>query len=133
MNSNKTENMKIKLSTLWVVAMFNYLYADVLGFYKPGMVEGIMAGEGYGFQYNQTFLLGAAILMEIPIVMVFLSRILKYEANRWANIITGIIMTVVILYTMTMTPWWAYYIFFGTVEVVVTALIFWFAWNWPKQ
>ncbi len=34
---------------------------------------------------NENFLLGAAILMEIPIAMVLLSRILNYRTNRWAN------------------------------------------------
>jgi hypothetical protein len=83
--------MKIKLSTLWVVVMFNYLYADVTGFYAPGMIEGIIAGDVGGLQLTQAFLLGSAVLMEIPIVMVLLSRTLKYRANRWANIITGTI------------------------------------------
>ena len=26
-----------------------------------------------------------------------------------------------------------YYIFFGIVEIVLTALIVWYAWKWPKQ
>ncbi len=113
--------------------MFNYLYADVTGFYAPGMIEGIIAGDVGGLQLTQAFLLGSAVLMEIPIVMVLLSRTLKYRANRWANIITGTIYTGVILFTMTyfgVPP--AYYLFFGTVEVVITALIVWYAWRWPK-
>jgi hypothetical protein len=28
---------------------------------------------------------------------------------------------------------WAFYIFFGVIEVVLTAVVVWYAWNWPKQ
>jgi len=125
-------NVKIKLSALWVSLMFFYLYADVLTFYQTGFIEQIIAGEVIGIQINQVFLLGAAILLAIPSVMVFLSLTLKAKANRWANIILGIFFTVFLPITMLMTTY-AYYIFLGIVEVVFTALIVWYAWKWPKQ
>ena len=40
---------------------------------------------------TQVMWLGIAILMVIPIVMVFLSLTLKNPANRWANIIVAIV------------------------------------------
>jgi ABC-type Co2+ transport system permease subunit len=63
--------------------------------------------------------------------MVFLSLALKPDLNRWANIILGVIYTLIILITMPGS--WAFYIFLGIVEGVLTALIVWYAWNWPKQ
>ena len=69
-------------------------------------------------------------MMAIPSVMVFLSLVLKANLNRRVNIIFGAIYTVIILITM----WnWAFYIFLGVVEIVLTALIVWYAWHWPKQ
>jgi len=68
--------------------------------------------------------------MAIPSVMVFLSLTLKAKANRWANIILGIVYTGVILITLLMPGVWAYYLFYGSVEVVLTALIVWYAWKW---
>jgi hypothetical protein len=69
-------------------------------------------------------------MMAIPSVMVFLSVALKPNLNRWVNIIFGVIYTVIILITM----WdWAFYIFFGIIEVVLRTLIVWYAWNWPRQ
>ena len=56
---------------------------------------------------------------------------LKPRANRWANIILGGIFTLIML--ITMPGAWAFYIFLGIVEVVLTAMIVWHAWNWPKQ
>ncbi len=126
-------NVKIKLSALWVAVMLCYLYGDIFGLYKPGLIEEIIAGKVAGIQITQVWLLGVVILMAIPSVMVFLSVTLKAKANRWVNIILGIVYTVVMLYTMLMPEVWTYYIFLGIVEVVLTALIVWYAWKWPKQ
>jgi len=141
MNTNKKTaeledvkiNVKMKLSALWVTVMFLYVYADVRGFYETGVIEGLIAGELGFFQINQVFLLLSAIVMTIPSVMVFLSLTLKPKANRWVNIILGVIYTGIILLTMLMPGIWAHYIVVGSVEVVLTLLIVWYAWKWPKQ
>ena len=128
-------NVKIKLSALWVTVMLCYAYGDILGFMKPGAIEHYMKGIGAtGAPITQGMLLGIAILMAIPSVMVFLSLTLKPKANRWANIILGIAYTCFIPLSMLIaTSVSAYYIFLGIVEVVLTALIVWYAWKWPKQ
>ena len=141
MNTNKKTaeledvkiNVKMKLSALWVTVMFLYVYADVRGFYETGVIEGLIAGELGFFQINQVFLLLSAIVMTIPSVMVFLSLTLKPKANRWVNIILGVIYTGIILLTLLMPGLWAHYIFVGIVEVALTLLIVWYAWKWPKQ
>ncbi len=126
-------NVKMKLSALWVAVMFCYVYGDIFGLLKPGHIEEIIAGKpGPLGPTTQVVLLAIAISMAIPAVMVFLSLTLKPKANRWANIILGVFYTVFMLITMLMGPW-AYYIFLGIVEVVLTALIVWYAWKWPKQ
>ncbi len=127
-------NVKIKLTALWAAVMFLYVYGDLLGFMKLGHLEELITGKGAGgIQITQVVLLGIAILMAIPGVMVFLSLILKPKVNRWANIILGIFYTVFMLGTMLMPGAWAYYIFLGIVEIVLTVLIVWYAWKWPKQ
>ena len=130
-------NVKIKLSALWVALMFFYLYADILSYYTPGHIEDVISGEVVGIQINQVFLLGAAILMAIPAVMVFLSLTLKAKANRWANIILGIFHAGVLLTTMFLpvetVETWIYQIFYIIVEAVFIALIVRYAWKWPQQ
>ena len=126
-------NVKIKLAGLWAAVMFLYIYGDIFGFYKPGLIEELLAGEVAGMLITQVWLLGVVILMAIPSVMVFLSLILRAKVNRWVNIILGIVYTAVMLYTMFMPGTWAYYILLGIVEVVLTVLIVWYAWTWPKQ
>ncbi len=126
-------NVKHKLSALWVAAMFCYAYADIKAFYKPGFIGEVMAGKAAGMQISQVFLLSGALLMALPSVMVFLSLALKAKANRWANIIVGIFETGIILIMLFMPGVWAYLMFYGVVEIVLTSLIVWYAWKWPKQ
>jgi uncharacterized protein DUF6326 len=124
-------HVKIKISALWVSVMFCYLYADYFGLYVPGTLQGMLAGKmGPLGPTTQGVLVGTAVMMAIPSLMVFLSLVLKANVSRWVNIIFGVIYTVIILITM----WdWAFYIFFGIIEVILTSLIVWYAWNWPRQ
>jgi MFS family permease len=133
MNTNNritAMDKKVLLSTIWLFALFNYLYCDVLTLMNSEILKQYMTGKVNGMQINQGFLLGASILMEIPIAMVLLSRILKNRANRWANIIAGAIMTIVQFMALVATPPTLYGIFFSIIEITSTALIVWFAWNW---
>jgi hypothetical protein len=81
-HQEKKMGMKSKLSTLWIFAALNYLYCDVVGLMDRGLLRQFLAGEVDGIPLTQGFLLGAAILVEIPIAMVLLSRFLTYRANR---------------------------------------------------
>jgi hypothetical protein len=142
MNSNRTVvrvledvkiNVKIKLSALWIALMFFYLYRDVLGFYAPGHLEALIAGEVAGIQITQVFLLGSAVLMAIPSAMVFLSLVLKARANRWVNIILGIVHIGLLAGTSFIGEVSPLYLFYVIVEFVLMVLIVWHAWKWPKQ
>jgi hypothetical protein len=125
-------NIKIKLSALWATVMFIYLYVDVFGFYKPGIIEDAIAGKVWKFQITQVWLLGVIILMTIPSLMVFLSLVLPVKANRWTNIIVGILYIVVTL-GMTIGESYAFYIFGSIVEAVLLLLIVVYAWKWPTH
>jgi len=132
--SKKTVEMgdrKVKLSTLWIFVMFNYLYCDVVALMDPGLLKQFMTGNVGGILMTPGFLLQAAILMEIPITMVILSRVLKYRANRWANIIAGALMTVVQLSSLFLgSPPTIYYVFFSVIEIACTLFILVYSWNW---
>jgi hypothetical protein len=129
MNTSKKttgmEDMKVKLSTLWVFVMFNMVFADIVGFLNPGALEEMIA-----MKPAQGLLLVFSILLEIPIAMIVLSRLLKYRANRWANIIAGVIT---ILYVIGGGNASVSYIFFATIEVACMLLIVWYAWKWTEQ
>jgi len=137
MNTNnktiETKDRKVILSTLWIFAMLNYLYCDILALMDPDLLNQFITGNVGGIHMTQAFLLQAAILMEIPTAMVLLSKVLKYGANRWANMIAGTIMTVVQFSTLFIGSSPAlYYIFFSIIEIACTSLIVWYAWKWPN-
>jgi CBS domain containing-hemolysin-like protein len=123
-------NVKFKLSALWVALMFLYLYNDVFGSFRQDQVEKVLSGE---IGLNQVSLFGAAILMAIPIFMIFLSLSLPAKVNRRVNIIVGIAYAVVLVLVMLVPETWAYYLFYEILEAVFIALIVWHAWKWPKQ
>ena len=126
-------DMKTKLSTLWIFAMLNYLYADVMTLMDPQARKIIQSGSVGPVHINQGFLLGAAVLMETAIAMVLLSRVLKYRANRWANVIAGVIQTAAVsLSLLTSTPA-PYYIFFAAMEIPCTLFIIWLALRWKTD
>ena len=122
-------NVKIKLSALWATLMFFYVYADILGFYTSGNVEQVMSGKIGGIQLTEGFLFA----MAIPSIMVFLSLTLKADANRWVNIIVGIVSIVVLGATFFVGEFSIRYTFQAIVEGVLIVLIVWNAWKRPEQ
>ena len=138
MDTNKKtveiKDARVILSTLWIFVTLNYLYCDVLGFFDPAMLKALMTGRVGAIEFTSGFLLASSILMEIPIGMVLLSRVLKYGTNRWTNIIAGTIMTLVQISSLFFgTAPTTYYMFFSVIEVVCTAFIVWYAWKWTSQ
>ena len=124
-------HVKLKLSALWSSVMFCYIYADYFGLYVPGSLQRMLAGKmGPLGPVTQMVLLGTSVTLAIPSVMIFLSLALKPNVNRRLNIVLGLLYTMIILITM----WsWAFYIFYGVIEIALTGLVVWHAWTWPKQ
>ena len=131
MNTSPTtaefKDRQMKLSTLWIFAMLNYLYADVFTLMFVQDARSTAASMGPGA------VLGFAVLMETAIAMVLLSRLLKYQANRWANVVVGAIHTLSVLFSLFVGTPAPFYVFFATVEIVCTLGIIWYAWSWPKK
>jgi hypothetical protein len=117
--------VQIQLSALWVALMLTYLLGDVLRIYSGDFT----AGKIGGIQISQKMWLGIAILMVIPIVMVFLSLTLNYPVNRWANIIVAIFFFVYNLIGLPTYPS-AYDKFLIIVGLVFNTLTVWYAWKW---
>lgn len=123
---------KIKLAVLWTALMFCYTYADILGFYAPGNLAELMAGEIAGIQMTQGLLLGSAVLMLVPTAMIALSVFLKAGINRWANILAGIIYLAVLVSTFFTGRNPAYYLLFAAVKAALLVWIVVLAWTWPR-
>jgi hypothetical protein len=126
---------KERLSLLWIFALLNYLYADVVALFA---IVGSRNPAEEAPHLTQWALLGSAVLMEIPIAMILACRLLPFRANRLANIIAGGVMTLVngfLTFVPPLAGWgrppaFPEYLFFGTIETVCTLVIIWQAWTW---
>lgn len=119
------DERKIILSVLWVVLMLTYLLGDVLrifsGDFKPGEVGGMKVAQG--------MYLGMAVLMLIPIVMVFLSLVLNQPVSRWVNIAVAVFF---FLFNLVGLPTYPslYDKFLIVVGLGWNVLTVWYAWRW---
>jgi len=121
---------KVLLSNLWLLVYLNILTADILGLNIPGSDELLkVTSASTGTPIPQLMLFGA-VTNELSIVMIILSRVLKYGVNRWVNIVMGI---VTIMYVWVLGSPYPHYIFIATVETVCVLLIIWNAWKWTEQ
>ena len=125
-------DMSVKLWTLWITASLSYLYCDVISLMDPELLRQYLQGNVNGLAFTPGFLLGSAILISIPILMVLLSRVLGYRANRWTNITAGTVMAAV--QTATLFIGWPapYYLYLSLIEITCTVLIVGYAWKWRE-
>ena len=133
MLENPKVNIKIKLAILWASALFCYLYGDYFQLYTPDKVNNFISGENN--LNSPTKLLVASIVMAISSIMVGASVILKPKINRFLNITFGTLFTVMMLFigVNSMTEWHSFYVFLAFLESIITFLIVYYAWKWPKE
>jgi hypothetical protein len=124
-------HVKFKLFALWSAVMFCYIYGDYFELYQPGKLEEMIAGRMPLGAVTQGVLMKVAVVMAIPSLMGFVSLVVSARVNRWLNIIFGAIYTVIMI--LAIRGGWRFYVFFGLVEITLTALIVWYAWTWPRQ
>jgi hypothetical protein len=130
------KDIRARLSVLWVFATLNYIYADVFACLDA---LGSKNGSSMILHFSPLAWLAIALLMEIPLAMILLSWILNARANRWANVVAGVIETLAVLLTQFIGPLFhltattSYYVFFGAMEVPCTLLIVWYAWKWTSD
>ena len=117
-----------RISALWIVIMFNIVFADILGFMSPGFLAQAQTGVVDGITITPAFLLAAAILLEIPMVMIVLSRLLP---RRWARICNLIAVGVTAVFVIGGGSTWPHYLFFVTVELAAMLYIAALAYTWP--
>jgi hypothetical protein len=125
-------NTKILLALLWVFFTVNFMYCDTLSSLEPGVLQMHMTGftaDGT-VKITEGFLLGVAFMFEIPFLMIVLSWVLKYRANRWANIIAAALLILSQISSLFLGVPSPAYIFYSTVEIATLLIIIWLAWKW---
>jgi len=126
-------HVRLKLFALWSSLMFFYIYADYFQLWQPGHLQGMLAGRRPFAGNPQRVLLEMAGVMIVPCLMPFLSIVLPLRLSRWLNIIFGVVYTLVIVAVVTVATGWYFYTVFGLIEIILSLLVVWYAWTWPKE
>lgn len=122
----------LRLSLLWASMMFIYIYNDYFSLYLPGTIEAMSAGKiGPLGKATSLVLLGVAILLAIPSLMVFLSAGLPPIFSKWLNVVFGVVYTLVNAATFFGSP--LFYQFMVCIEIILSVSIVISALTWPKH
>lgn len=119
-------HIKTKLSTLWVVVMLNLIFSDILSI----MVQLIdqSALEIMGDDVRLTMAI-AAVITNIPILMIYFSRVLPYRINRLLNIIAAILTLIFVIGGGSTLP---HYLICASIEVMLLLFIIYSALQWSS-
>jgi hypothetical protein len=123
-------DQKTTLSTLWIFLTLNFIFCDVFTLMHADDLQQLLTGKVGGMEITESFLLTFAILMEIPMAMILISRITKYKTNRILNIIAGILLTMIQGWSLFVGKPTLHYIFFSLVEISTTFYIVGYALAW---
>ncbi|GAB4405236.1 MAG: hypothetical protein OHK0039_06020 [Bacteroidia bacterium] len=96
-------------------------------------LQNLLQGSIDDMQITQEFLLGFAILMEIPIITILLSRLLPARPNRIAQLATGSLLIFIQTWSLTVGNITLHYGFFSVVEIGLLVCILWQALRWKTE
>lgn len=134
LRTNLNDPMSTLLSRLWVFLSLNYIFCDVLSNMEMPVLQMLLEGSVGGVQMTQGMLLFAGISLEIPFLMVVLSAILPYKANRITTMAAAALMIVYqagsFLFGSEVT---LHYAFFSTVEILGNLVILVLAIRWKQS
>lgn len=120
------------LSVLWIFLTVNYIYCDVFSLHDAKMLQAFLTGEVGNMKITEEFLLSFAFIMQIPMIMILLSRYLAYKLNKYLNIVAATISGSIQSFTVYMGGT-LYYMFFSFFEISTALLIIFVAVTWKKK
>jgi len=83
------------LSLLWVVVLFNTIIRDLHEFLRRGYIEEMMT-----LKISEETMLLYGFIVELPILMIVLSRIINDQTNKLINITVAVITMLGVLSTL---------------------------------
>ncbi|KNC66989.1 DUF6326 family protein [Pseudoalteromonas ardens] len=130
-SASQDKSTRIKIATLWLLVMLNMIYADILAFVSafitPGVIDTLMSGYSGSVKLTQELILVSAILIEIPIVMIFLSQCLSYRLNRLCNLVAVPLTFLFVLGGIETDP---FYLFLACIQLTLLLSIAWMIIRW---
>lgn len=122
--TNETKiNIKQRLSILWILVLFNMLFADVFSIMVELVNKNTLQIPGDVMMVMAV----AALITNIPIFMIFLSRVLAQKLNRICNIIAALLTIVYVIGGGDSAP---HYLIVAAIEIALLISILVIAWKW---
>lgn len=118
-----------RISILWIVVMFTMAFADILTFVLPEATQGIVSGNTET-RITQELLLIMAVLVEIPILMIYFTKTLNWKINRILNAAAAV---VTIIFVIGGGSLYLHYIFFAAIETICMLRIVLYAVKWKEE
>jgi uncharacterized membrane protein len=87
----------------------------------------VLSGEIGGVVMSDGFLLGASVLMTIPIGMVLVSRVAPHRVARWGTVVAASVMTLVKVGSLFVGETALHYAYFSAIEITTTVVLAWYA------
>jgi hypothetical protein len=115
-----------KLSLLWVVVILNMIVADVLSAFLAFDDPNILALPDNA----KTMMAVFALIINLPIAMVYLSRTLPHKRCRTANIVVAAVTLLFVIGGGAALP---HYFVIAGIELALLGSIIGTAWNWRKE
>ncbi|MEO1713149.1 MAG: DUF6326 family protein [Bacteroidota bacterium] len=116
-------DVKTKLSTLWIIIMLNMIFADIFSIIIALGDPSVMDIPGDPRQIMAI----AAVVTNIPISMIFLSR---YLSNAWSRRMNLVASLLTIVYVVGGGSAELHYWIIGGIEVTLLGWIAWSAYTW---
>jgi hypothetical protein len=126
-------NIRIVLSAFWTATMFCYLYGDYFELYVPNKVAGLLSGDNLLDSPMKLFV--TTLVMAVPALMVLLTLVVSARWAKGLNIGVGVFFTLFTLLVgmASMSSWRTFYVFLSFLESLLTAMIVYKAWHWPRN
>jgi hypothetical protein len=126
---------KTRISILWVIKAMGFSAYTLTALMQPGTIKEVMAGTLFGAPITAQAQLFVTFFWWIPWVLAWLSLTLKDTANKWTNLVFGILLALGLIGSLIQDASHASIALFVNyiVGIVVSLLIAWYAWKWPKQ
>ncbi len=121
-------DVRIRLAALWIATMLLVAFVDIFQFYRADIREQVEAGHVLNFEIGQFFMLAIVVYITVPTLMIALSVLLPYKANRISNIVIAVLFAVTIVGAA--IGEWGYYLFASAVELGLLAAIVTLAFRW---
>lgn len=111
-HTKNTKEKQQKLSTLWLLVALNMILADVLSIFVALVNDDVLNIPGD----VKVMMLVGAVIVNVPILMTYLSKYLKPKTSIKVNTIAAVVTILTIIGGGSLTP---HYILIGAIEVII--------------